>query len=166
MLGGDISGDSTPGEGSTFLVSIETGPLAGLSMLNGPDEAVHAQAMESSAAAKTNVRLSARVLLAEDGPDNQRLIAFLLTQRGASVTVAENGRVAVEKVVQARDAGQPFDCVLMDMQMPVLDGYGAAQELRAGRLPHANHCPDGPLHARRPRAMSGGRLRRLPRQAD
>ncbi len=76
------------------------------------------------------LHLSGRLLLAEDGPDNQRLIAFLLKQRGASVTVAENGQVAVEKVLQARDAGQPFDCILMDMQMPVLDGYGATQQLR------------------------------------
>ena len=131
MLGGEISGESTPGEGSSFLVSIETGPLAGVRMLDGSDEVVHAQEEEPHAAAKANIRLSGRVLLAEDGPDNQRLIAFLLTQRGASVTVAENGRVAVTEVLRARDSGQPFDCVLMDMQMPVLDGYGAAQELRA-----------------------------------
>ena len=131
MLGGEISGESTPGEGSTFLVNIETGPLAGVPMLDGSREAVHAQEREPHAAAKADTRLSGRVLLAEDGPDNQRLIAFLLTQRGASVTVAENGRVAVEKVFQARDCGQPIDCILMDMQMPVLDGYGAAQELRA-----------------------------------
>jgi signal transduction histidine kinase/ActR/RegA family two-component response regulator len=131
MLGGDITGESTSGEGSAFLVSIETGPLAGVRMLDGSDEAVHAQEKEPHAAATADTRLSGRVLLAEDGPDNQRLIAFLLTQRGASVTVAENGQVAVEKVFQARDSGQPFDCILMDMQMPVLDGYGAAQQLRA-----------------------------------
>jgi two-component system, sensor histidine kinase len=131
MLGGDITGESTSGEGSAFLVSIETGPLAGVRMLDGAAEAVHAQEDQPPAAATADIRLSGRVLLAEDGPDNQRLIAFLLRQRGASVTVAENGQVAVDLVFQARDAGEPFDCILMDMQMPVLDGYGATQQLRA-----------------------------------
>jgi len=85
----------------------------------------------SSDTATPDTRLAGRVLLAEDGPDNQRLIAFLLRNRGASVTVAENGQIAIDKYSQAHDAGEPFDCILMDMQMPILDGYGAARQLRA-----------------------------------
>ena len=54
----------------------------------------------------------------------------MLKQHGAAVEVAENGQIAVEKVVQARDAGEPFDCILMDMQMPVLNGYAATRQLR------------------------------------
>jgi CheY-like chemotaxis protein len=68
----------------------------------------------------------------EDGPDNQRLIAHLLRKAGAQVTVAENGRRAVDAVWAARDAGCPFDLVLMDMQMPVMDGYVATSTLRTG----------------------------------
>jgi len=128
-------------------VVVETGLLAGIRILAATDEAVRAKAEHPSNVETAKTRLSGRVLLAEDGPDNQRLIAFLLRQRGATVEVAENGRIAVEKTLQARDAGRPFGCVLMDMQMPVLDGYGATRQLRQSgyRLPiialtaHAMH---------------------------
>ena len=130
MLGGDIVGKSTPGKGSSFLATVETGPLAGVRMLDGSDEAVRAKVEEPAKLKTADIRLPGRILLAEDGPDNQRLIAFLLRQRGATVVVAENGQVAVEQVAQAEQAGQPFECILMDMQMPILDGYAATRRLR------------------------------------
>jgi CheY-like chemotaxis protein/HPt (histidine-containing phosphotransfer) domain-containing protein len=70
------------------------------------------------------------VLLAEDGPDNQALITAYLKRAGAAVTVAANGRIAVEEALGARAAGAPFDLIMMDMQMPELDGYGATRALR------------------------------------
>ena len=70
-----------------------------------------------------------RILLAEDGPDNQRLISFHLKKSGASVTIADNGRIAVEQIEKAI---APFDVVFMDMQMPELDGYAATKILREG----------------------------------
>jgi CheY-like chemotaxis protein/HPt (histidine-containing phosphotransfer) domain-containing protein len=62
---------------------------------------------------------------------NQRIIAFYLQQAGLEVTIAENGRIACEKVMQSIQEGKPFDVVLMDMQMPELDGYGATATLRS-----------------------------------
>jgi CheY-like chemotaxis protein len=69
--------------------------------------------------------------LAEDGRDNQRLITRLLTTAGAEVTVAENGQVALDCVLAAQRAARPFALILMDMQMPVMDGYEATRQLRA-----------------------------------
>ena len=76
-------------------------------------------------------KLNCRILLAEDGPDNQRLIAFLLRKAGAEVELAENGQIALDLALAAQQAGSPFDVILMDMQMPVMDGYDATQKLRS-----------------------------------
>ena len=71
-----------------------------------------------------------RVLVVEDGPDNQRVIKHLLERAGYVVTIAENGLVGVEMALAAADDGTPFSVILMDVQMPVLDGYGATRQLR------------------------------------
>jgi len=68
----------------------------------------------------------ARVLLAEDNPVNQQIAQEILEQAGAQVTVADNGRIAIEKLRSG-----PFDLVLMDVQMPEMDGYQATVELRS-----------------------------------
>jgi CheY-like chemotaxis protein len=68
--------------------------------------------------------------LAEDAPDNQRLIMYVLRRAGADVTLAENGAVACELTLAVHREGKPFDVVLMDMQMPIVDGYQAVMRLR------------------------------------
>lgn len=72
-----------------------------------------------------------KILVAEDNLDNQRVISIHLGLAGADVALAPNGRVALDLASAAQAAGQPFDVVLMDMQMPVLDGYEATRLLRA-----------------------------------
>jgi CheY-like chemotaxis protein len=130
MLGGDIVVRTALGEGSTFSLTVETGPLDGVKMVDRPDEPMKKPEQPQKVHAESEVKLSCRVLLAEDGPDNQRLISFLLKKAGADVTVAENGQVAVDLVATANHEGRPFDIVLMDVQMPVMDGCEATQRLR------------------------------------
>ena len=72
------------------------------------------------------------MLLAEDNEVNRGLISRILTKAGAQVSVAENGEIAVERARGALEADAPFDVVLMDMRMPVLDGYEATRLLRQG----------------------------------
>jgi CheY-like chemotaxis protein len=92
------------------------------------------------------------VLLAEDGHDNQVLISTFLTKAGATVKVVGDGRLAVEEALRAAAATTPYDVILMDMQMPVLDGYGAASELRLAGY-------SGPIVAITAHAMAGDRER-------
>lgn len=135
MLGGQIEVESELGKGTAITVTLSTGDLTGTRMLS-PDEIARG---DGSVANVQNKRMDAaggkpldglRLLLAEDGPDNQRLISFKLTKAGAHVTLAENGRVATDKVHTAIANGETFDVILMDMQVPELDGYGATRQLR------------------------------------
>ena len=147
MLGGDITVTSQPGEGSTFIVAIETGLLTGPMTNDCPVEAMVEPVTPTDPA---TMKLACRILLAEDGPDNQRLISFILKKAGADVTVYENGQLAYDAAMAAVEAGQPFDVILMDMQMPVLDGYNATRWLRQQGYDH-------PIIALTAHAMRGDR---------
>ncbi len=134
LLGGEITIQRKFGVGSTFRVRIPTGSLDG-----GPpwkEKPVERETTEPPNSTSDIGPLHCRVLLAEDSPDNQRLFSFLLERAGAEVEVAENGQEAVRLALAAarstpgRDGARPFDLILMDMQMPVLDGYQATQQLR------------------------------------
>jgi PAS domain S-box-containing protein len=80
-----------------------------------------------------------RVLVVEDNRINQQVAAQLLRKEGAEVLLADDGRQGVDAVAAAARSGAPFDAVLMDMQMPVMDGLAATREIRDGlrltRLP-------------------------------
>lgn len=75
---------------------------------------------------KLDVLKKMRVLLVEDSPDNQMLVTRKLQNNGIDVTVASNGRQAI----QAIESNEPFDVVLMDLQMPEMDGFAAVTALR------------------------------------
>ena len=140
MLGGDLTASSSLGSGSTFTLVISTGPLAHVQMRESVPSGIARHASPQSELDTAVVTLNCRVLLAEDGPDNQRLICHLLRKAGATVDVVDNGQDALDRVLAptsgSRDdtGGQPtgdFDIIVMDMQMPVMDGYEATRVLRA-----------------------------------
>jgi CheY-like chemotaxis protein len=79
--------------------------------------------------AETN-KLIGRILLAEDGIDNQKLIAFHLKKAGAEVDIAENGSIALQKILASTLEGKQYNLLLTDMQMPEMDGYTLASTLR------------------------------------
>jgi PAS domain S-box-containing protein len=126
LMGGDVTlVRSAPGEGAMFRLELPLRPVAGCTTVH--DLAESRLDIEASAA---EVRLIGRVLLAEDGIDNQRLISHHLRKAGAHVEVANNGLIALAMFEDAARKGTPFDLLLTDMQMPEMDGYTLATTLR------------------------------------
>ncbi len=123
LLGGEVQVKSERGVGSTFSVTIECGPGNGAEMLEGLNES--GLPITVLPLTISDVMLRGRILLAEDGRDNQRLLTTHLRAAGAEVAIADNGKIAVDMAI-----AQPFDLILMDMQMPEMDGYTATAELR------------------------------------
>ncbi len=137
MLGGDIEVQSKPGIGSSFTASFEA-TLASLPGSNGAQRPFGGPSGPAAIERKlgsTGIRevalqlVGKHILLVEDGRDNQLLISRFLQRSGATVEVAGNGLLAVERLRSATQE-RGFDLVLMDMQMPVLDGYSATVKLR------------------------------------
>ncbi len=129
LMGGTVTlAHSTPGVGACFRMDLPLVPVPGstlissLSVLNLPAE---------PRAPLPAPQLPGRILLAEDGRDNQRLISLHLRRAGAEVEIAANGRVALESIERAEQEGRPFGLLVSDMQMPEMDGYTLARTLRA-----------------------------------
>ncbi|HCO21901.1 MAG TPA: hybrid sensor histidine kinase/response regulator, partial [Gimesia maris] len=153
VLGGDISVTSKLNQGSQFSATVKTGNLEGIPLLQELQQNDNTQSTKPLPAQSEEQALSLKgkkILLAEDGPDNQKLIRFILKKAGAEVTVAENGEAARQAAMRAMEIGLLYDVILMDMQMPILDGYGATRILREQGY-------SGPIISLTANAMEGDR---------
>jgi signal transduction histidine kinase/CheY-like chemotaxis protein len=151
MMAGDVAVVKTnPGAGTIFRFTMPVNSPAGVRMVATTGCLTHStkESGEARLTADSPSLKGCRVLLAEDGPDNQRLIAFVLGKAGADTTTVENGQLAVAAALAADREARPFDVILMDMQMPVMDGYQATAMLRA-------HHYRGPIVALTAHAMGG-----------
>ncbi|MBA5637620.1 PAS domain S-box protein [Duganella sp. LX20W] len=128
MMGGTLTVDSTPGAGSTFSFVL---PLQrGLAPAQGTPAMAPVTAAGAGAPAGTTPAApltGLRLLLVEDSPINQQVAGELLRHAGATVDVADHGQAALDALA----AGPRYDCVLMDVQMPGMDGYQATRLIRA-----------------------------------
>jgi CheY-like chemotaxis protein len=165
LLGGAIRVESSEGCGSTFMLSLPIGPISGGALVDPADEDVETIAQLEDASTLTFLEeirrreLGARLLLAEDGEDNCRLITHMLEKVGFQVSIAKDGQEALERALEAREAHAPFEVILMDMQMPVMDGYEATRQLREAEY-------DGPIIALTAHAMKGDRQKCLSAGCD
>ena len=129
LMGGDAGAISTPGKGSTFWFTVFLVKAAGAE----PDASPVAASQDSEEALR-RLHTGRHVLLAEDDAFNQDVAVMLLEQVGLRVDLAEDGVLAVE-----RCKAQQYDLVLMDMQMPRMDGLAATLQIR--QLPGYAHTP-------------------------
>ena len=122
-MGGDIEVQSEPGVGTSFTFWIPTGPLKNVEWLSSiPETKVEAVSSDLG----EGFALEGKVLIVDDNAVNRRLLEFKLKNTEVEIALAENGKTALEKV-----ANEEFDLILLDMQMPVMDGYSTVEHLRA-----------------------------------
>jgi signal transduction histidine kinase/CheY-like chemotaxis protein len=128
MMDGDLVVFSDPGHGSNFRLTVATGDLSNVRFRDSRTAGdILASKKQTSAGAEAPCQIEGmRVLVVDDGDTNRRMLGLMLTRVGAVVQQAENGRAACDMVL----GGTDFDVIILDMQMPIMDGYQAAQKLR------------------------------------
>jgi PAS domain S-box-containing protein len=128
MLKGEITVESTPGRGATFKFRMPTGSLNGVPLGYPRRTAVEDGSSPRAGAAPL---AGFRILVAEDNEANRHVAVLRLQLLGAEVEGVTQGQDAYSRALDASSSGHPFDAILMDMQMPVVDGYEATRRLRA-----------------------------------
>jgi CheY-like chemotaxis protein len=129
MLGGNVRAESKLGEGSKFSVTIRTGPIDGVELVE-PTMVIETTTPAIAAVVDESL-LACRVLVVDDRRDIRFLSRRILSKAGANVDEAEDGQLALDFIHNRLAEGNPFDLILLDMQMPRLDGYETAKRLRA-----------------------------------
>jgi signal transduction histidine kinase/CheY-like chemotaxis protein len=124
MLGGDLTVTSEMGSGTTFHLAIDPGDLDCVEFVR-PDVADAMVIKETAPPAPPKELGPVDILLVEDGETNRRYVSLVLKRAGANVDTAENGRIGVDMAMVKQ-----YDLILMDMQMPVMDGFTATRLLR------------------------------------
>ncbi len=126
LLGAEIEVQSEVGEGSTFTLRHAISKQAAEHLTS-----IQPQRDGRSPASRPVPLAGRRILVVDDSPENREVLCFLLSESGCSTETAENGAQGVEHALAAWKASRSFDVILMDMNMPVLDGYEATRRLVA-----------------------------------
>jgi CheY-like chemotaxis protein len=155
LMGGNISVQSKEGIGSTFIAEIPLKVVKAAEV----EAAKNMEEKEDAAVFSINAHSKARILVAEDEPVNQQVIGKLLGMAGFSYDIAENGEKAIELFKQ-----KEYDAALFDVQMPVMDGIAATQQIR--EIEQKEHKKRLPIIAVTARAMFGDKERILENKLD
>jgi two-component system, sensor histidine kinase len=128
MMGGDLTVESELGKGSCFHLTIDAGDVDAIEVQSSSvvGDQIPQKQVAHDMSVERNMIQGLRVLVVDDGATNRKLVSVVLSRVGAVITQAENGKEACELVI----ADGKFDVILMDMQMPVMDGYAASTKLR------------------------------------
>ncbi|MCM2369669.1 PAS domain-containing hybrid sensor histidine kinase/response regulator [Aporhodopirellula aestuarii] len=151
MMDGEMDLKSEPAKGSTFFVRL---PLASFDDIQLVKPSLVVRQGEPDAPPMTTPKLSCRVLIVDDRRDVRHISQHFLEKAGAIVATAEDGQQGIDATLAARESGQPFDLIVMDMQMPNVDGLDATAQLRSAGI-------QSPIIALTADAMKGDRDRCL-----
>jgi len=148
MLGGRITVESKSGKGSIFSLAIAINTLKNVSLIDNNSLDAAAPAIQKTQANKS--RLAGHILVVDDRREIRFIAQHFIEDAGGSVATGKNGQDAIDAIEKAAQDGNPFDLLVIDMQMPVLDGYEATRRLRAAGF-------DKPIIALTAHAMEGDR---------